>query len=32
MVIDTSMFSDEDLLYLDKGHTGMPIGWGSVLL
>ena len=29
MVIDTSMFSDEDLQYLDKGHTGMPIGWGE---
>ena len=29
MVLDTSMFPKEDLKYLEKGHTGVPIGWGD---
>lgn len=29
MAVDTSMFSEEDLRYFDKGHTGDPIGWGE---
>ena len=29
MTLNTSMFSEEDLQFLDKGHTGLPIGWGD---
>jgi maleamate amidohydrolase len=29
MALDTSLFSEEDLQFLDKGHTGLPIGWGD---